>query len=67
MSKRLHLTRGERLWALDIAMVMVARMAKWRSTADGDMPPGTLDAHELERVYEVLFEMSLQEQARRAK
>ena len=67
MSAKTRTTRGERIWALDVAMIVCARMAQWRAEHASDLPAGTFSPDELTRAYEVLFTMSLQEQARGAR
>ena len=67
MTAKTRTTRGERIWALDVAMIVCARMAKWREEHAMELPVGTFTPDELTRAYEVLFTMSLEEQARRAR
>lgn len=63
---RARMTRGEVLWALDRAVVLLARAAgDSKRRAAGRASPGTMDTVELQRAVEILHALSIEvEQSR---
>lgn len=55
-----YLTRGERIWALDRGVVALNTLAKLRAQAESQLGAGMLDAIELNRALDILFQMSVE-------